>query len=574
MIIDNVDDPSMNLFPLLPKARHGHIIVTSRDSTRLGLANPPNRHLVGDLDERASVELLLRLSSYPPDDANIILASQIAAELGYLPLALAHASVYISIHGGMSSYLETYRQSRKKMLEHLPPGLPSDYNLAVAATIEMSVRQLPQRTRDILHLLSHFQVASVTEAIIVRAAEKKFAHMAYHSSIRPPVEMLDCADALMRMFCPSGRWSQHDFNQLIQPCLQYSLLQKRESEKMGRYFSMHPLVQSWLRLQAQESMDQSNQDLFIRLLASSITIGEPFEHLGFNQILRPHIQSLDEKSVKCIGDKHSFETVLYENGDYSRALDYVKSCLEEEEKVLGEGHRETMGSIHKIALRYADVGKNTEALEMGMRAVELRQKILGNEHPETLGSMQTLSIHYSQVGRHAEALEMGAKAMGLYQKILSNEHPETLRSMDDMSVHYSKVGRYAEALENGVKTMTLCQKIMGSEHPYTLRSMHNVSIRYSKLGEHAEALEMGLKVMGLYEKILGEEHPDTLRSMADVSFYYSMLGKHDEALHFGLNALTSFQRVLGSNHPFTQWSLRHVENLRSIVCSRFLGSVS
>jgi hypothetical protein len=135
MIIDNVDDPSIDLFPFIPRARNCHVIITTRDSTRLGLANSRNRHVVGELDEKASIELLLRLSSYPSNDTNKIVALQIAAELGHLPLALVHASVYISIHGGLSSYIETYQESRKEMLEHLPLGLPSDYNFAVAATI-------------------------------------------------------------------------------------------------------------------------------------------------------------------------------------------------------------------------------------------------------------------------------------------------------------------------------------------------------------------------------------------------------------------------------------------------------
>ncbi|PVF99685.1 hypothetical protein CPB86DRAFT_689347, partial [Serendipita vermifera] len=118
MIVDNVNDPSTNLFPMIPKSRHGHLIITTRDPTRLGLAELCNRHHIGDLEQQAAVELLLRLSSCSCNDSNEILASNIASELGYLPLALAHAGAYISIHGGMSSYLETYRQSRKEMLEH------------------------------------------------------------------------------------------------------------------------------------------------------------------------------------------------------------------------------------------------------------------------------------------------------------------------------------------------------------------------------------------------------------------------------------------------------------------------
>jgi tetratricopeptide (TPR) repeat protein len=615
MIIDNVDDPSINLFSLIPKARNCHVIITTRDSTRLGLTNPYNRHVVGDLDEKASIELLLRLSSCRINDANTVLASQIAEELGYLPLALTHAGGYISIHGGLSSYLETYRKSRREMLEHLPPGLPSNYNLAVAATIEMSFTRLPHRNRDILHILSQFQAASIAEAIIVKAAEGGFARMTWPSAITLPTGMEECVDTLVRMFCPNGRWSQHDFNQLIQPCLQYSLLRSRENEKMGRYFSMHPLVQSWLRLQTRENGGPSKQDLFVRLLASSITIGQNYEYIKFSQVLRPHIESLDEKSVKWTGDKHAFRHVLYENADYSRALDYLESCAEDERKFVGEEHQETLISMHNLSFYYSLVGKYTEALKMGVKAVELRQRILGDEHPDTLSSMHGLSLRYSQVGRYAEALEMGEKVTELHHKTLGAEHPQTLRSMHNLSIAFTQVGRYAEALEMGEKVMGLDQKILGEEHPETLGSMHILSICYSEVGRYVEGLEMGEKATGLYQKTLGNEHPDTLRSMSSLSTcyyavgrhaealdlglkvmklfesilgkehpetlemvavmmpYYYASGKYDEALPLALNALDSCRRVLGLEHPLTKEFLEQVQYLRSMVCSLSLGQV-
>ncbi|PVF94411.1 hypothetical protein CPB86DRAFT_740622 [Serendipita vermifera] len=566
MIIDNVDDPSITLFPLIPKSRYGHVIVASRDSTRLGLAELCNRHRIGDLEQQAAVELLLRLSSCPASDSNKLLASSIATELGYLPLALAHAGAYISIHGGMSSYLETYQQSRKEMLEHLPPGLPSDYNLAVAATIEMSFTKLPQQSRDILCLLSHFQIDSIAESIIVRAAERRFGHIACYSSIKPGPEIEQCAEALMGMFCPNGRWSRRDFNELILPCIQSSLLQSGENERTGRCFSMHPLVQSWIQSQTQRNIFPSQQDLFVRLIASSITIGKAYEYLEFNQTLRPHIQIIDEKTVRYIGDRHAFSVILRENGDNILAMDYMKSCLDEEKKILGEEHPDTLASIHDLSIYYSGVGMCTEALEMGTKVMELRRRTLGSEHSETLASMHNLSVRYSEAGRYTDALEMGLEVLELHQKLLGSDHPDTLSSMHNVSICYSRAGRYTEGLEMASQVMGLRQKILGREHPSTLQSMSNVSTRYLQIGRYTEALEMALEAMKLRQKVLGSEHPDTLQSMHNVSVYYFKLGKYEEALQSGLNSLNSRQKVLGLEHPDTQQSIIYIELLRSFVC--------
>ncbi|PVF94427.1 hypothetical protein CPB86DRAFT_833403 [Serendipita vermifera] len=561
MIADNVDDPSVNLTPLIPKARYGHVIITSRDPTRLGLADQGNRHRVGELEQQAAIELLLWLSSYPANSSNEILAVDIAAELGYHPLALSHAGAYIAIHGGMSSYLETYRRNRNAMMGHLSPGLLSDYNVTVAGTIEISFTRLSQASRDILHLLSHFQINSIEEEIIVKAAERGFGHIAYRSAIEPGPEIEECANLLMRMLCPNGQWSQHDFNLLLDPCLRCSLLQSGENEKSGRYFSVHPLVRSWILTQKETHVGPSMQALFIRLLASSITIGKNYEHLVFNQTLRPHIRLVDEKNVRYIGDKHAISIVLRENGDNHLAMDYVESCLVEEKALLGEDHPNTLGSMRDLSICYHKVGRYEEALEMGVKVMKLHQKILGSEHPTTLSSMRIVSICYSKVGEYDNALEMGVEAMRLCQVRLGNEHPATLSSMHNVSICYSKVGERTMALEVGVKAMELRQKILGNEHPETLSSMHNVSICYFKVGKHNDALEMAVKVMELRQKILGNEHPDTLSSMDNVSTYYSEVGKHKDALEMADKVTELRQKVLGGEHQNTLSSMHTVSTV-------------
>ncbi|PVF91282.1 hypothetical protein CPB86DRAFT_745811 [Serendipita vermifera] len=533
MIVDNVDDPSTNLFSLIPRSRHGHLIVTSRDSTRLGLADPCNRHRISDLDSEAAIELLLRLSSYPSTDNNKLLASQIAVELGYLPLALAHAGAYISIHGDLSSYLGMYRNRRKELLENLPSGLPSDYNFAVAATIEMSVTQLPEATRDILSILSHFQNNSIAESIIATAARRRFDHIPFWSAIEPGPELEQYTNALMKIFCPNDQWSQFDFNQLLRPCLHYSLLQSGENEQTGRYFSMHPLVQTWLRLQRGQKEGPLEQQLFIRPLASSITLADGSQSLYLTQVLHPHIQLINEIDVDYIGDKHAFQVVLHDNGDYSLALAYMKSCLEEEKQTLDEEHPDVLRSMYNLSRGYSNVGRSAEALELGTKAMELRQKTLGDEDRINLRTIGNVSNCYSHLGRFNEALDLEVRVMGLCRKVLGDEHMDTLLSMSNVSVHYANVGRLTEALELALKVMELYQRILGEEDRQTLLSMSTVSTLYADSGRLKEGLELGLKVMERGREIWGERHPDTVLSMIKVSDLYAALGQCTKALEQG-----------------------------------------
>jgi hypothetical protein len=57
IIIDNADDPSLDLFPFFPKCKHGHIIVTSRDSTR-SILSPNHSYQIGPLAPKESIDML------------------------------------------------------------------------------------------------------------------------------------------------------------------------------------------------------------------------------------------------------------------------------------------------------------------------------------------------------------------------------------------------------------------------------------------------------------------------------------------------------------------------------------
>ncbi len=91
LILDNVEDTAY-VEPLLGQVGAGHVVITTRrdvDWTRL--ADPV---LLDVLDPAAAVQLLLRrIGGHEADDKET--AGQIAADLGFLPLALDQAAAYI-----------------------------------------------------------------------------------------------------------------------------------------------------------------------------------------------------------------------------------------------------------------------------------------------------------------------------------------------------------------------------------------------------------------------------------------------------------------------------------------------
>jgi hypothetical protein len=63
IIMDNADDPSLEISLFLPRCSHGHVIITTRDRHR-GILAPISTHAVDGLPLEESTTLLLNTSQY------------------------------------------------------------------------------------------------------------------------------------------------------------------------------------------------------------------------------------------------------------------------------------------------------------------------------------------------------------------------------------------------------------------------------------------------------------------------------------------------------------------------------
>lgn len=99
LVLDNADDPDLDVSKYIPAGWRGHILITSRYPENVNYATIGNFYFRG-LDPEEGIALLLKSAHVPttPEDPNTQsrkLAQGIASELGYLALALTHAGTAI-----------------------------------------------------------------------------------------------------------------------------------------------------------------------------------------------------------------------------------------------------------------------------------------------------------------------------------------------------------------------------------------------------------------------------------------------------------------------------------------------
>ena len=91
LIIDNADDPAIDLYDYFPKGGRGYILITTRNPSLQALGNVSPGHLEfkGLLPSDART-LLFKTSGHPPSRADELgtVAGKILDQLGYLALAI------------------------------------------------------------------------------------------------------------------------------------------------------------------------------------------------------------------------------------------------------------------------------------------------------------------------------------------------------------------------------------------------------------------------------------------------------------------------------------------------------
>ncbi|KAK5106289.1 hypothetical protein LTS08_000407 [Lithohypha guttulata] len=148
MIVDNADDPDLDMPSVLPIGTRGHILITSRNPNVKDHATAGTIHLT-KMEPEEAIDLLLR-TAYP-DDASARArntyrncAMGIAEQLGYLAIALRHAGSTIrrKIYT-IEKYLSLYLARRGYLIN--PRMSLNDKEADIITTWEIPFQRLENR---------------------------------------------------------------------------------------------------------------------------------------------------------------------------------------------------------------------------------------------------------------------------------------------------------------------------------------------------------------------------------------------------------------------------------------------
>ncbi|EFY94038.2 hypothetical protein MAA_10501 [Metarhizium robertsii ARSEF 23] len=449
LILDNADDPSMDVSEFFPAGNRGTILVTTRNPECKIHATVGSCEY-GGMDVEEAITLLLRAAGVEDTDdrASREAAAPVAKILGWLALAIVQACAYV--RKGLcriDEYCDIYSRHREKLLSYRSVQGQSEYQHTVYTTWEISIEAIKKQPEkcsshaiELIGIFSFLHYEGIREDIF------ELAHKNIHNGI---VESNNITD----LHCTGSpkdqpQWDPMVFREAASLLASFSLI---KIEEMGRRISMHPLVHVWARDCLSDSMQRQYWTAASSIVAAAITDGYQVSDYQFRRSLVPHIDSCvslckDRPFISAFSGPGRiymgirFAKVFEENGRLLSAFELREKIFEASQRTLGHEHPDTLTAMANLAIIYKDLGRRKEAMELEEKVFEARQRTLGHEHPDTLDAMTNLAISYGGLGRRQEAMELEEKVFEARQRTLGHEHPDTRDALTNLAILKGRSG--------------------------------------------------------------------------------------------------------------------------------------
>ncbi|MGW0250172.1 tetratricopeptide repeat protein [Nocardia goodfellowii] len=560
-----------------PAAPHGAVIVTSRDGSPRTWGPWAVRLAMEVLDPAEAARVLLDLAG--PEAGTPEEAEQLAARLGYLPLALTLVGNDLKATLSGPSWtgdesLRSFAAYRRALIDRvdLPRSASAGQKLlaTISEVVSTSLHQIDRHggtlATPLLWLLACFNEAVVPVEVLHprKLAETEPFHGADGNAVREG--LLALADRhlidLRRLEQPEERTSVFlvDLHPLIR---EVGLDQLRTAGLLPTYLEVLVEVMEY----AVTEVDEQGED------GSRF---DPFAHFTFIRWKRMVAHGTAAVRL-CPAAGADPDTVaraarlaifsarhLNAAGAYAQAVAVLEATRRITESTLGPEHPRTIDARHQLGWSLRQQGRLDEAEAVYREVLAVRRRVLGPEHPDTLMAHHKLGNCWTDAQRWDEAEAAYNEVYAARCRILGPEHPDTLRTRHGQAWLLEQRGHLPAAEQEYRAVLGARRLIEGTEHPDTLRTGHNLARVLKSRGRLDDAEREYQQVLRLYREVLGPDNPRTLATAADLAGLYAEQGRIHAAIRLGNQVYLARRRVLGVEHPDTLAAERALAALTTV----------
>jgi tetratricopeptide (TPR) repeat protein len=572
-VLDDLTDPAV-LDGLWPWGPSGRVLVTTNRPDAALRAHSPRAVELGPFSDRESLAYLsTRLQA---DRDQWTGALDLAADLGFLPIALAQAGTLMAYTG---IDCRDYRTRMAEWRQHLGAGNGTSPP-AVAGTgalaLEVADRLPPAGlARPMLALISMLDPNGIPGAVLTTPAACAYLSRFGGAAPVDEVQARTAVHALGRLglvtIDTTSAARTVRVHELVQAASRQSL--STADCDAAALAAADALFQAWPPPQAVPAASgQALRDCTARLHQIAgvllwnpechpvlVRAGQCLDNAGLAGPAIAYWQSMIDIGRPTLGATHA-HTILASDrlaaaydaaGRHMDAIPVHERVLAERERELGPSHPDTLNARNSLARTYRAAGRGGDAVRLAERALADCERIQGPRHPDSLAARSELAQAYLSAGLRDEAIAVFEIALAGQKQALGPHHPDTLTARANLAHAYRAAGRPKQAISLFEETLADREKVQGADHPDTLAARGNLGSAYRAAGRLRDAIGAYKHALADRERVQGPDHPDTLTARANLADTYHLANKLKDALPLYERTFAGRERVQGPDHPDT-----------------------
>ena len=557
LVFDNAEDPA-TLAPYLPPGGRGQILITSRNPSWRGMGSTL------DLDvwpQPEAVAFLLARTGGGDQDA----ARAIAAELGYLPLAIEQAGAYVDETGmALGAYRDLLASRRGAVLER---GTPAFYEHTVAATFGLAYDRAQGESPTAAGVLGRAALLAPDDIPVELVASAD------------PVADEDALAVLRRLALVRRHGDAVAVHRLVGAVVRQGMGPKETAVRATA------VLTALRRAFPAPAHDHRSWSLSARLLPHVLAFADHApetaelgallnsagNYLASRGQLRPATEVLQRAlrvlETASVPDQSGVAVTLgnlglvtASVGDLGAARELQERALRIKETEYGPSHPEvavTLGNLGNVQHGLGDLAAARDSHE---RALQILQAT-GSDHPAMALTLGNLGLTLRGLGDLAAAYDCQERALAILEAAYGPDHPDVARTLEGLGLVEQDLYDLAASRQHLERALSILEGAYGSEHHEVARALGNLGNVLQSLGDLTAAQECQERALQIAEAEYGPDHPDVAVKLTNLGNIFQRLGDLDMAQERYERALHTFERAYGPDHPNVARALGNIGNL-------------
>ncbi|KAG6896782.1 hypothetical protein C0992_006088 [Termitomyces sp. T32_za158] len=549
IILDNADDPDIDLNDFFPDCNHGNIIITSRNEGSK-MYSIENHQKIQEMTHEDSLAVFYKASHRKKDEQED--AKKLVQELGFLALAIVQAGSYLyyNQHIKVKQYLESYKKDMQRYLGGTRKQRIDKYQLSVFVTWDKSYQKLDEKAKAILMLCGVLNNSKIPLSIFERAWR--------NLSSTCEVNTQELQDFLGNFAIHDREWSDELLEEALEMLRSYSLIEIRGQG--ATLLDIHPLVHRWtfesLSSKEQKKAQQCAQQLFYCLGDGKLKYNDAAELVLHIRALMRYLNHKCENHNVAEALAQIFSIACF----WSDMEQIQHQVLEECKKKVGCNHSDTIKAMYNLAETFWKNEKFKEAEKLNQEVLNVTRDFFGVSHPDTIAAMSKLAKIFLKNKKLEKAEKLQQDMLKASKEVFGTSHLDTIVAMSDLAITFQKSGKLEEAEQLQQEVLKICKEVFGTNNLQTLVAMSNLAITFMENGKQEEEEKVKQEGLKAWKELFKTSYPDTFRAMF---FNKTLLDdkKLEKAIKQSQDKVKVMRKAFGINHLETRTAILNFAQL-------------